>query len=390
MPEVSAPQPTTPPSAAPQVGAPQETATTFEVPALEIHGYANWGVGYSDHGHYLIASPHGEFGHMQLALTFAAMPTERLTIFVQPFIGMAPFFGGQHEGWEAEVDYAFVRYALSDLLRVQIGKSRQPFGLYSEIFEVGTVRPFLLLAQSLYGPVGIMTEGYFGAGINGAAYSDSGWGVEYDLYGGGLDLPLDTAVAEAGEMLAAAAMSMNGEAGAHREDAEVLNSVVGGRLSLRFPVEGLMLGAAGYLGQHLEDDERHAVYGGQAQYQAHGVTARCEYYRVRSSQPSQAGAAELAYRAVDPLEIAVRYEASRLDLPEGQNQLMPRSVREHNEASVGLALWLSPEAVIKASGHYVRGNRLAHGTAEDLVSKIETGETRPITKMLLFGVSFSF
>jgi hypothetical protein len=52
-------------------------------------------------------------------------------------------------GWA--YDYGFAEWRFSDALRLHAGRMKHPFGIYSEIFDVGTLRPFYTLSQSVYG-----------------------------------------------------------------------------------------------------------------------------------------------------------------------------------------------------------------------------------------------
>ena len=44
-----------------------------------------------------------------------------------------------------------------------------PFGNYTEIYDVGTLRPFYHLPQATYGPTGQIAESYDGIGANRVA-----------------------------------------------------------------------------------------------------------------------------------------------------------------------------------------------------------------------------
>ena len=66
---------------------------------------------------------------------------------------------------KAELDYAFGEYKFTDALKLRAGQVKQPFGLFTELMDVGTVRPFLYLPQSLYGPTAAVAiaSGYLAA-----------------------------------------------------------------------------------------------------------------------------------------------------------------------------------------------------------------------------------
>ena len=68
---------------------------------------------------------------------------------------------------DVELDYAFAEWFVSDALKIRMGRVKHPFGLYGEIFDVGTLRPFYLLPQSIYGPNGFTAKAYNGVGLTG-------------------------------------------------------------------------------------------------------------------------------------------------------------------------------------------------------------------------------
>jgi len=70
-------------------------------------------------------------------------------------------------------------------LKLRAGKVKQPFGISAEVFDVGTRRPFFELPQAVYGPIGLVGESYKGIGFTGSFDVQGGWGLAYDLYGGG-------------------------------------------------------------------------------------------------------------------------------------------------------------------------------------------------------------
>ncbi len=73
----------------------------------------------------------------------------------------------------------------SQKLKLRAGKVKQPFGISAEVFDVGTRRPFFELPQAVYGPIGLVGESYKGIGFTGSFDVQGGWGLAYDLYGGG-------------------------------------------------------------------------------------------------------------------------------------------------------------------------------------------------------------
>ena len=119
-----------------------------------------------------------------LTLTVMATPTDRLLVGAQVWWGVRSIFAANVS--EVNVNQAFAQYTVRDELKVRAGVLRQPFGLYSETLEIGTLRPFLSLPRGVYSPGTFEWDVYRGAGVTGTLGKDSAWPVEYDLYGGTL------------------------------------------------------------------------------------------------------------------------------------------------------------------------------------------------------------
>ena len=149
--------------------------------AVEIHGYGGWAYGRNDAEGvtYLASSHEGEADYVNLALAFVSHASDRVYINAQVWWEAEP---GEEE--KALVDYAFGEWRFSDALRLRMGQVKHPYGIYTEVFDVGTIRPFFWLAQSVYGPTGTVAESYHGLGLTGSGFADSGLEFEYDLYAG--------------------------------------------------------------------------------------------------------------------------------------------------------------------------------------------------------------
>ena len=107
------------------------------------------------------ATKDGEFGNYNFALNFAAQPWNKLSLRTQGF-------GGHNlRGQRLSLDYGFAEYAHSPALKLRAGKVLTPFGLYSEIYDVGTLRPFYYLPQFYQGRLGLIPKAYLGGGVTG-------------------------------------------------------------------------------------------------------------------------------------------------------------------------------------------------------------------------------
>jgi hypothetical protein len=124
--------------------------------AVNIHGYGGWAYGKTDGNIYLDGDKEGSYDNANFALNVTATPSERLTIFSQFEIRV------DEDGEEIELDFAFADWRLGGTSHFRIGQVKQPFGIYTELFDVGTLRPLLDLPQGIYGPQGIVAEAYRG------------------------------------------------------------------------------------------------------------------------------------------------------------------------------------------------------------------------------------
>jgi len=323
-----------------------------------VHLFGGWQYGLTDGNRYLGGTKEGGYRNANLALNLAAAPSQNLRIEGQLFTGI----NGAEK--ETAIDYAFGEWRFSDALRLRVGRVKHPFGIYTEVFDVGTLRPFLSLPQSVYGPVGTLAEAYSGAGISGVRHFRS-WSIRYDAYAGTLALPYND--------------FDDGIAFGPPQDLKVRN-VIGGRAVFETAVEGLSFGASVYSGRIEAENARHARHsaaGMQIEYVTDRLSLRGELTKNRTADMGdEAGYAEAAFRITPRWQLAVRRDvlhecASMSDLS-----------GHHHETAAGINYWFSPHFVLKLSGHHVYGNHLAAPDGDDA--------QRPRTNLLLVGAQFSF
>ena len=334
-----------------------------------INGYGRLATGRSWGNTYL--GNNEDFGLHDLGSTlmFRALPVERLTINTQFSFEKS----SAATDFEPNVDYAFAEWAFSDKLRVRAGRNQLPLALYSEIYDVGTLRPFNQLPQGTYGGTAIGVENYDGLGLTGRLGITDEWMVEYDVYGGFLDLkdPL------------AAACSTSGQC-------ERSVQALGGRVALWTPVEGLRFTTSGYTARDPEQtDGEHrlrGVVGLGAEYLGESFWARAEFFNLFSeAADTRTGYVELAYFLTTHWQVAGRLEGSRSWLPVALPDYALTLFR-HREAAVGVNYWVTPQFVFKASFHNVIGNRFAR--PEDPATPVASLE--PHTRTVSIGTQFSF
>jgi hypothetical protein len=339
---------------------------------LSVNGFGQWGYGRTagENGYY-IGTEQGEYDNAQFSLAVTARPAAEVVVAGQLFF--------QSEG-EIALDWGFAEYRVSDLLRVRAGKVKNPLGLFMEVKDVGTLRPFFSLPQSIYGPGNIGSESYLGAGVTGEWTAASGWGVAYDAYGGALEMP-------AWEPSDAVTGAPPHDFSSLEPESEMVRDVIGGRVSLLTPVDGLLFRVSAYTGNLQEDDEDEAVrmttVGLSAEYALDSVQVRGEVFRAVEGdlETNVAGYAEVAWRFLPKLQAAVRYERARMT-KEGLAAASP--LRDHEELALGLAFWPRPNIAFKASYHFVDGNRLA------LPEGTDDGSLDGRTDLLVVGAQFSF
>jgi hypothetical protein len=341
-------------------------AAAQDATEVAIHAYGSSLYGKTDGNDYTVGTHEGRYGNSQLSVNLQASPlTDKLRITGQTT------FSQTTDGIVTALDFAFAEWRFSDAVKLRAGRVQQPFGLYTEVFRVGTLRPFAILPQGIYGPVGFTAQGYDGIGLTGRARLGHGWALQYDAYGGGIELTPDAILPQPGDE--------------HDSGNEIVRNSVGGRLVIETPVPGLALGVSGYTGQ--EEDERHSVLGAQAEYVSGPWSLRSEYGRLVSRSRTHAFYVEGA-RRFGPWQAAARYDwfdAQSLEAP-----LPSAALGRHQDAGVGLNYWLHPHLVFKAAYHHVTGNRIARPSGEDLTAALAAHTLKERTDLVVVGAQFSF
>lgn len=338
---------------------------------LTVGGFGQWGYGRTaGENAYFVGNEEGNYENAQFSLAVTAQPQDDVLVAGQIFF--AP------DG-EVSLDWAFGEYRLHDYLRLRAGKVKNPMGIFMEVKDVGTLRPFFTLPHSIYGAGGFGAEAYLGAGITGE-WQGTGWGIAYDLFGGAMEVPAfePEAVLEVGPP----PFDFSTVAVEEREEKDV----VGGRLVITTPVTGLSFRLSGSTGEVEEglSTERLTVYGVSAEYNLDRFQVRGEVFRGRlgSEETLLAGYAEVAWNVLPKLQVAVRFEAMRDEkegIPDG-NPLL-----RHTEGAVGLSYWPTPNLAFKTSYHRADGNRFAIPSISAADGSIDRQ-----TDLFVAGAQFSF
>lgn len=368
------------------VGWAQDTGQKFE-----LHGFGGWAYGATDDNQYALGTEVGNYENAQFSLHVVAFPMEDLTIVAQ-----VQFDNGNDD---VDLDYAFAEWFISDGLKLRFGRVKHPFGIYGEIFDVGTLRPFQYLPQGIYGGQAITAEAYNGVGLTGIRRLGDRWNLQYDLYAGQI-----TGTVELPPGLAPPGSGLTGLTNLPY----TFDDVLGTRLNLLTPIEGLTIGLSAYysseaevelvsLGGFTVDSLGQEVIGGHLEYVGAKTWLRTEVVRTETADTiEQTGSyAELAYKLTPEWQVAARYEDWEGGLP-GLDSLLPfpwiSQFANHQEIALGVNYWVNSSLVLRLSGHWVEGNRFAFPSDLATVGAIFTGQAGldDSTVMYVFGAQFSF
>lgn len=354
---------------------------------VEVHGFGSWNYGQTDNSNlYLGGKKNGTSSNSALSINLSGQINDRFSVSSQ----FQMDFGMEGET-EADLDYVFGEWRVVDAFKLRAGQVKQPFGIYTEVYDVGTVRPFLRLPSSVYGLSGMVGEAYRGVGFTGSRALGK-WEVSYDAYTGGLHRLEDEAPGDFYRILNGTTDDTLGVEGMGGESTDRL---YGGRVWLSTPVSGLRFGGSTYRGESFEEGEEDEVInamGGSLEYAANRFTLRSEYvYTWENDNDNMTGwYAEGSFRPYGKWEIAGMFDDWRADLdgPEYKDAL---SLIRHKEVAAGLNYRFSPNFVIKMSHHWVDGNRFAMPDIETMVDRLRAGEAiERKTRTLLFGAQLSF
>lgn len=350
-------------------------ALAQEGPArTDLHGYGTWSYGRTNASEYLGGSPGGDFRTASFSANITAVIGEHLRVVAQSE------FNESAGALETELDYGFAEWRFSDALRLRAGKARLPFGLSTEVHDVGTLRPFIALPQAVYGEGAGVPEGYKGVGLRGER-AVGRWNLAYDIFGGGFEF----------DDLKPERLLAGGASGLSLKELGNVRNVVGGRLVLETPVSGLRVGASAMTGTQAIDGGRHTFAGGLAEYLSDAWSLRSEFVReVETGEEKQNGFYVEAARRLDShWQVAAQYGRLSRELPGEDVSALP-SIGRHREWAAGVNYWFSHGLVFKASYHGVDGNRLVLPPAEDLAAPDVIPRLRTRTNLVLFGAQFSF
>lgn len=357
---------------------------------VDLHGFSEWIYGKTDGNPHQAGNKDGNYEHSMLSLNIFAKPYDKLTISTQVE------WANDMDTTSVQYDYAFAELYLTDTFKLRIGKVKHPFGIYGEVLNVGTIRPFLYLPLGIYGKQGFIAEGYNGVGITGAFYFNHGWDITYDLYGGLLK-----------SKVAFPSLLMYGfspEEAYLSDDVILANTdisdMIGGRLIVNTPLTGLSIGSSAYMGKEELDNGGlfrgdHTTYGCQIEYLLDNLWIRSEYayHEIEDRMESDGAYAEIAYMFRDHFQLAVQFDYSNSDFESIDIDKYPSFVKEtleHEGVAFGFNYWFNQNFVIKMSYHMVTGIRFAFPEFDDALDFILKDEFDRKTRLFQIGAQFSF
>ena len=339
---------------------------------LQVHGYGSWSyrriheTGYV----YQDATSEGNYTNVSATLNISAEPFENIRTLVQanwtlsedrtlqtillpnpsPFAPPGAYTALPTGGVnttpvsKVELDYAFGEWKFDDAFRVRAGQVKLPFGRYTEIYDVGTLRPFLDLPAGIYGDQAVVAEAYQGGGITGYIRADE-WGFQYDVY--------------IGQVIADLAQSPTNTVKTQNSDA------LGLRFQFFAPIEGLMFGVSAFGGRrsgNLVPTSEQGTVGAHLEYVDEAWIFRAEgIFAMAQDVYKTVGAyGEIAYKFDCGVQLAGRVDFYK---PSFDNVILkislPKTAQRHLDLGYGLNYWFSQNFVIKSSYHFVYGNRYA-------------------------------
>jgi hypothetical protein len=361
---------------------------------VDVHGFGGWAAGKTNNDNIYpdsplqVAAKDLQLDNIYFTLNLLAHPADRVTIHAQPT------WQSSLSGREIRLDLAYAEVTVVKDLLLRAGKIRNPLGLYTEIYKVGTLRPFYLLPNVYYR---FAPESYLGVGLNRVQPLGSDWELEVDALAGQMDFePVDSDLIVGVNpetmqpIFASVPVTTRGR------------DVFGGGLLLRMPVKGLELGVSAYsmklygsvAGGEMQrlkdangDTPRENAFAGSVEYLTDKVSLRSEAIFTHGIGKNQAAYLEAAYKITSHWQIAGTYQYLNLKEPPPD---LPSLASLQKGTSWGAALnfWLNPQLVFKLDYYYVIDNREARPA--DAVNLALAGQLEKKTNVFIGGVNFSF
>ncbi len=349
---------------------------------VTIHGFGGWAAGYTDNANDFasVATEKGQLDNYNFALNLTAELKDGIEIHAQAC------WQSDIEGESVELDYIFAQYAFSSHAAIRVGKVKNPLGLYTEILDVGTLRPFYLVSQARYDGI---PPSYLGIGGSGRIRSGR-WELEVDAFVGQQGYnPIKTEFVVGVNPQTSAPIVASVEVLSEGRD------MLGGRANLHTPIPGLMLGSSastsrlytGVVGQELAEtvDKRLTRLSAHVEYLRDNLTFRSEYAHGSGRAEFDSFYAELGYKITPQLQVAGMYDWADRTRPD---LLSFSQLTEHSAFGLGLNCWPDPRIAFKLDYYRIRGNLFARPASA--LDAAVSGTLEKTTSVVIVGTQFSF
>jgi hypothetical protein len=340
---------------------------------LNIAGYATWAYGRTDGNRFLLGTEDGYYDNAALALAVRAQATDDLSASFQ--------FTQDEDPTQNGVDYAFFEWRASDAVRFRVGMPKVPLGISWDVNDVGTLRPFLRLPNSVYGNTNFGGYSYLGVGATGTRPLPGEFELAWDVFVGGIS----QFVVAPEDVLAVRDGSPDVDSDFPGTWVE-MQDCVGGRLTLNTPIQGLSVRASGFWGRTPEpwadyELKPTGMAAASLEYAGEVWLLRAEYFHLFEEDfgTSDAAYVEGGVRLGEHWQVVAKVEATKLDRPDFEG---PMAMLRGREAAVGVNYWFSRDIVVKASASVADGNRFTLPDAD--------GDLHEKTNSVLIGSQFSF
>jgi hypothetical protein len=356
-----------------------------------LRGFGGWALGRTDNdnSYGYIADGETEYNNYNFALNVAAQPAERVSVRAQAF------WGEDLRGKNLDLDYVFAQYAHSPKLKLRVGKVLSPLGLYTETYNVGTLRPFYLLPTFYSGTSGLLPQAYLGAGLTGVLPLGEKWELSYDAFGGEMRF----------QEVPSNVVGPPGENGAPTIQIVQLQLVgrdmLGGRLGLGLPDHGLEFGVAAMhatIQQQINGGPREpypvtdksTLANAYLKYARGPFALQAEFFKAFTDTTDlDSGYVEASYRLGRHWQLAALYEHSSLKPESGTLYAsLPEQLKYDKTFGAALNFWVTSDVVFKLNGYSVKGNESARTDTAALDAL--TGRLDDHTLVLVLGAQFSF
>ena len=352
---------------------PAAASEKLTLPGVRFDLFGGLGWGRSGEGLYLDGNESGELENAALAISARHEFSTVLSGIAQVEITRSP---GETE---IELDYFHLDWRPNDHSTWRFGRTKQPFGIYSEFYDLGTDRPFYDLPQSVYGPTEIVAES-----LDGVSYlfrhDLAGSELRFEAYLGRVRFE----ASEPWEGLEEEPFSLE------KETEEIdRDKTIGLRLEWQHR-NGLTLGFSAFRGEDEHgggDQEFNTALGAgvHLSWENENWLLRAEAARFEEDENLEidAGYLEAARRFGPHWQVAARWDRSSTRVEElDLDALGAAALGHHRDLAAGLNYWVSSGLVLKLSHHWVEGERFLAG--ED-GARAEEG-----TGMWRFGVQFLY